>query len=103
MSYMFEVYYKAPVDKKREAAIGTAVAAFGGHLDYREEPKGQRNRVCLTYEFTALKRAESAAAELKRLGEHVEGPNSYGDDLLRPAMPRPRSVAKSNQPNLQQQ
>jgi hypothetical protein len=39
MSFMFEVYYKAPADSNREAALTQRVSRFGGRLDFREEPR----------------------------------------------------------------
>jgi len=79
MSFMFEVYYKAPVDRQREASLTDRVARFGGHLDFREETPGARGSVCLTYESDHLDRAEAAAETLRQGGEHVEGPVDYGD------------------------
>jgi hypothetical protein len=74
---MFEVYYKAPADPKKEAALRQRVCELGGRLDYREE--GQDNAaVTLTYEFDQLEQAEAAAESLRRQGEHVEGPQDYG-------------------------
>ena len=75
---MFEVYYKPPVDPKKEAALLERVAPLGGRLDYREEPEDDAAAsVCLTYEFDRLEQAEAAAEALRRLGEHVEGPQDY--------------------------
>ncbi len=79
MSFMFEVYYKAPADGKREAGLTDRVSRFGGRLDFREEPDGVQGAVCLTYEFDQLDRAEAAAQTLRQGGEHVEGPVDYGD------------------------
>ena len=79
MSTMFEVYYKAPADSKREAALTQRISQLGGRLDFREEPNGTRSSVCLTYEFDRLDRAEAAAATLRQGGEYVEGPVNYGD------------------------
>ena len=57
---MFEVYYKAPADPQKEAALRQRVYELGGRLDYREE--GQDNSaVTLTYEFDQLEQAEAAA------------------------------------------
>jgi hypothetical protein len=75
MSFMFEIYYKAPVDRSREATLTTQASRFGGKLDYQEE----EGTVCLTYEFEDLAKAEAAAALLRRSGEHVEGPQDYGE------------------------
>jgi hypothetical protein len=80
MSFMFEIYYRAPVDPKREAALSAQASRFGGHLDYREEPQGPgEGAVCLTYEFDDLAKAEAAADLLRQRGEHVEGPVDYGE------------------------
>jgi hypothetical protein len=79
MSYMFEVYYKAPVDSKKEEEITGVVSRLGGSLDYRETPTGTgTNAVCLTYEFSELESARAAADALRQRGAHVEGPISYG-------------------------
>jgi hypothetical protein len=80
MSYMFEVYYKAPVDLNKEEEITGVVARLGGALDYRETPDdaGTNNAVCLTYEFHELESARAAADALRQRGDHVEGPVSYG-------------------------
>lgn len=78
MSYMFEVYYKSPPDLDREAALATRVSNAGGRLAYREEPDhSEVGSVCLTFEFEELEQAETAAQSLRRLGEHVEGPQEY--------------------------
>src|SRR2546429_5150136 len=39
MSYMFEVYDKAPADPKKEAALSQQVLKHGGRLDYRKDPE----------------------------------------------------------------
>jgi hypothetical protein len=79
MSYMFEVYYKAPPNARREAALTDRVLSLGGCLSYREETDetGAAN-VCLTYEFDSLEQAEMAATFLREQGEYVEGPVEYG-------------------------
>jgi hypothetical protein len=73
---MFEVYYRPPVDARREAGLTELVTGMGGRLTFREfpEPRG----VCLTYEFDDHEQAETAAAALRARGEHVEGPMDYG-------------------------
>jgi hypothetical protein len=77
---MFEVYYKSPVDPKREEEITGAVARFGGSLDCRETPaETGTGSVCLTYEFGEMELAEKAARLLRERGDHVEGPVGYGD------------------------
>ena len=79
MTYMFEVYYKAPVDPKKEAVLQERVCELGGRLDYREEAQDNAfASVTLTYEFDHLEQAEAAAESLRRQGEHVEGPQDYG-------------------------
>jgi hypothetical protein len=79
MSFMFEVYYKPPVNALKEAALTDRVSRLGGRLDFREEPDGPvSGGVCLTYEFDDLESATKAASALRQLGEHVEGPVDYG-------------------------
>ncbi len=79
MSYMFEVYYRAPADPTREAALTERVSRLGGRLDYREAPDdGRPGGVCLTFEFHDIDRARAAAEALRAQGEHVEGPADYG-------------------------
>ena len=79
MSYMFEVYYRSPVDPDREADLTQRVTALGGRLDYREPPQGDENgSICLTFEFDRGDEAETAARVLRQQGEHVEGPVDYG-------------------------
>lgn len=79
MSFMFEVYYKPPMNPAKEAALTDRVAALGGDLDFREEGDEQGlGGVCLTYEFEDLESATKAANVLRQLGEHVEGPVDYG-------------------------
>ncbi len=79
MSFMCEVYYKAPPDPKKEAAMTQRVAGLGGRLSFREDPneKGMGS-VCLTFEFDSLAVATAAAEMLRQQGEHVEGPVDYG-------------------------
>ena len=79
MAYMFEVYYKAPADPKKEESLRDRICKLGGRLDYREEPQDNDfASVTLTYEFDRLEQAEAAAESLRRQGEHVEGPQDYG-------------------------
>jgi hypothetical protein len=79
MSYMLEVFYKAPADAAKEATLTECVSKLGGRLDYREPPSaGGPGGVCLTFEFSDLDRAQAAAESLRRQGEHVEGPSDYG-------------------------
>jgi hypothetical protein len=73
MSFIIELYYKAPANLRREADLSERVRKLGGQLDYREEAES----VCLTYEFDSLAKAESAALALRSEGEHVEGPVTY--------------------------
>src|SRR5438876_9529738 len=70
MAFMFELYYKAPADKKREVRITDRVSRLGGRLDLREVPKEGDGAVCLTYEFDRREQAEAAAATLRSEGEH---------------------------------
>lgn len=84
MSYMFEVYYKPPVDPKKENAILERVSQLGGRLDYREEPKSEpHGSICLTYEFEDYERAAAAVDCLQQQGEYVEGPQDYGKESKR--------------------
>jgi len=79
MTFMFEVYYKPPVDPAREEVLTQQVSGFGGLLDFREVPEPHENLgICLTYEFEGLEQAEQAASFLRGRGEHVEGPVTYG-------------------------
>jgi hypothetical protein len=79
MSFMFEVYYKPPLNPTKEAAFTDRVTALGGRLDYREDANGNGlSGICLTYEFDNLDAARRAADTLRQLGEHVEGPMDYG-------------------------
>lgn len=81
MSVMFEVYYKAPIDSAREDTIKRAVAAFRGKLNFREEPSGDASQaICLTFEFDDQQLANQAAARLRSMHEHVEGPGYYGPE-----------------------
>jgi hypothetical protein len=78
MSYMFELYYAAPADARKEAKLTEAVAKLGGRLDYREEPTGGPSQaICLTYEFADWDLAEQAADSLRKQGEYIEGPFDY--------------------------
>ena len=78
MTYMFEVYYKAPSDLRKETELTSRVAKLGGRLDLREDPDATGpESVCLTYEFNDLAQAEEAAELLRQEGEHVEGPVEY--------------------------
>jgi hypothetical protein len=79
VAYMFEVYYKAPADANKEAALQDRIGKLGGRLDYREEAQDRAfPSVTLTYEFDHLEQAEAAAESLRQQGEHVEGPQDYG-------------------------
>ena len=80
MSFMFEVLYQSPSDRRREAVISDRIGQFGGRLTYREEPDGVGvGPVALTYEFGDLQVAHQAASSLRAQGEHVEGPVDYGE------------------------
>jgi hypothetical protein len=81
MSFMIELYYKAPADADKEIDLVTRVKKLGGRLDFREEPEPDASRsVCLTFEFNSLSQAKAAAEQLRRDGEHVEGPAEYAAD-----------------------
>ena len=77
MSIMFEVYYRAPADERREQDLTQAVEALGGRLDFREVEQRPGGPIVLTYEFEDPDRAEAAAQVLRSRGEHVEGPQEY--------------------------
>ena len=80
MSYMIEVFCKPSANSAKEAALTARIAGLGGSLDFREEANAAGpTGTCLTYEFPDLQSAESAAQELRRLGEFVEGPVAYGE------------------------
>ena len=79
MSYMFEIYYKAPPDAQRESRLTEQLSGLGGQLTYREPPDHEAHTVCLTFEFDQRDMAEFAAQSLRSQGEHVEGPVDYGD------------------------
>jgi hypothetical protein len=77
MSFMFELYYRAPEDKAREARIIADVVASGGSLDYREPADRDGGPICLTFDFESRTQAEAVAAALQSRGEHVEGVYDY--------------------------
>ena len=77
MSFMFEVYYRSPEDPVREARLCAEVTATGGRLDFREPASEKGGPIRLTFEFDDRSRAQSAAAALRRSGEHVEGVSNY--------------------------
>ena len=77
-TYMFEVYYKGPIDELREARISSIVARCGGRLDFHEG--SDAGPIILTYEFLSLKALTAAATELRAAGEHVEGGGTYAAD-----------------------
>ena len=80
MSYMIEVYYRSPVDARHEAEIALCAESHGGQLDFQELPAGGKTGpVCLTFEFVDRAAALVAVDCLRGRGEHVEGPNCYGD------------------------
>lgn len=80
MTYMFDVYYKAPTNDTLEARLLEEVIRFGGKFDYRDLPREHTGAVCVSYEFNDLSSAECAASCLRELGYHVEGPGEYCDD-----------------------
>lgn len=85
MSYMFEVYYKAPANPRKEAELAARVSKLSGHLTFREDPNGTGPQsICLTFEFDKLPEAEAAANALRTAGEHVEGPCEYGEGPFEP-------------------
>ena len=81
MSVMIEVEYRLPADERREERLLAEVAVFGGTFDSRQETNTQVQRnVSLIYEFADWDCAEKAAERLRSIGEHVDGPCSYGPD-----------------------
>lgn len=76
MTYMFEVYYRPPMDLAKEADLANCVAEFGGRLDYRED-ETENTGIILTYEFDDRDQATKAADLLRQRGEHVLGPMDY--------------------------
>ena len=77
-SVAFEVYYPPPADDAREFRLRERIAQLGGAHTFREDAT-ELSGVCLTFEFATRSAAESAADDLRRSGEHVEGPFDYGD------------------------
>lgn len=77
MTWAFDLYYKPPFDRMREATLSERISGLGGRFDYREEPVGAG--ICLTFEFDDSAKAEQVATLLRKQGEHVEGPYGYGD------------------------
>jgi hypothetical protein len=78
MRYMFEVYYPAPANDKKETFLADQMRELGGRLDYREESNhAGRGTVCLTFEFADIDSANRAAERLRAQGEHIEGPMDY--------------------------
>jgi hypothetical protein len=80
MSFMFEVYYRAPTDNEREARITAEVKAAGGWFNYRELPTEHSQAIVLTFEFNNRVVAGKLADSLRARGEHVEGPANYEPD-----------------------
>jgi hypothetical protein len=79
MSFMFEVYYNAPIDETREIRITEQVKKLGGRLDYREGPNTHGpNWIVLTFDFDDFDTALAAADLLRTQGERVDGPYNYG-------------------------
>jgi hypothetical protein len=78
MSFMFELYYRSPEDKAREARIVAEIVEAGGRLDYREPEDTAGGSICLTFEFDSREQAELAEAALQKRGEHTEGVCDYG-------------------------
>jgi hypothetical protein len=67
------------MNPRKEEEITEVVSRLGGALSCRETPtETGTEAVCLTYEFSEWDSAQAAAASLRRQGEHVEGPVSYG-------------------------
>jgi hypothetical protein len=74
---MFELYYRSPEDKAREARIVTDVAAAGGRLDCREPADRADGPIVLTFAFESREQAETVATALRERGEHVENVCDY--------------------------
>ncbi len=79
MSYAFDLLYKPPRDQTREHNILESVQSHRGSLDYIEEIiiENTASSICITYEFDDLNDAEQCATELRKSGEHIEGPYDY--------------------------
>lgn len=77
-AFMIDVLYKSPTDTVREAAFTDQAVRYGGQLTFREDSPGA-GPVCLTYEFPDVTAAQNAAASLRQLGAHIEGPANYGE------------------------
>ena len=91
MSFMFEVYYKPPVNALKEAALTDRVAHLGGRLDFREEPDGPASGgVCLTYEFDDL---ESATKARLPSGEKA---SACGPEATSPRAPPSPGLARTD-------
>ena len=75
MTWMFELYFKQPCAPEQEQAAITAVAPYGGRLDFREISQAN---ICLTFEFEKRSKAEAAHQSLFNRGLHVEGVGEYG-------------------------
>ncbi len=78
MSYIIEVFYRGPVDSRREELISSEALRFGGQLDFRESSGTNSKGLCLTFEFNDNKSDERAAEGIRELGKHVAGPAEYG-------------------------
>jgi hypothetical protein len=80
MSFMFEVFYTAPVDTSREQELSSLMAPFGGKLTWRDLPAHPAClAISLYFEFDDRRNAEKAAKLLYEQGVHVEGICDYGD------------------------
>ncbi len=78
-TWMFEVYYRGPLDPLREARISQSVTRHGGKLDFHEGGDSESGPVILTFEFLVWDALVEAAKELRAVGEHVEiCPGPYG-------------------------
>jgi len=77
MLVMFEVYYRPPADRQKEADLTARLSNFGGRLSYREDGQNGNTGICLTFEFDDRAKAEAAAQLVREQGEHVEGPVDY--------------------------
>ena len=78
MTHAIEIYLPQATSADRVKQITELVESSGGRLDFRESTGLNHEATCLTFEFDTLPEAEVAAAAIRDLGEHTEGPFAYG-------------------------
>ena len=81
MTWEFELYYGGPVDPAREELLCAVVRDGGGKLNYRDHIVHDEGKYTLelTFEFDTLGQAEEVMVELRKYGEHIEGPYYRGE------------------------